>query len=62
MAYGVGFFFSDDLERVKLATHKDTNVEYAIKILDKKDIKENELTVSVRREVGDGLNLPNQDL
>ncbi|KAJ8900744.1 hypothetical protein NDN08_000045 [Rhodosorus marinus] len=37
--------------KVKLAKHKETNVEYAIKILDKKDIKEQELTINVRREI-----------
>lgn len=37
--------------KVKLAQHQDTGVEYAIKILDKSDIKANELTVNVRREI-----------
>mmetsp|Transcript_13060 Transcript_13060/g.40224 ORF Transcript_13060/g.40224 Transcript_13060/m.40224 type:complete len:498 (+) Transcript_13060:216-1709(+) len=37
--------------KVKLAVHKETNVQYAIKILDKKDIKQNELTLNVRREI-----------
>eukprot|EP00172_Hildenbrandia_rubra_P001046 Plantae.Rhodophyta-Hildenbrandia_rubra.ctg16273.p2 GENE.Plantae.Rhodophyta-Hildenbrandia_rubra.ctg16273~~Plantae.Rhodophyta-Hildenbrandia_rubra.ctg16273.p2 ORF type:complete len:441 (-),score=93.45 Plantae.Rhodophyta-Hildenbrandia_rubra.ctg16273:1980-3302(-) len=37
--------------KVKLAIHQDTHIEYAIKILDKSDIKENELTVNVRREI-----------
>jgi len=36
---------------VKLAKHSDTGMEYAIKILDKGDIKANELTVNVRREI-----------
>lgn len=30
----------------------DTHVQYAIKILEKKDIKEHELTKGVRNEVG----------
>lgn len=37
--------------KVKLAQHQETGVEYAIKILDKSDIKANELTVNVRREI-----------
>ena len=37
--------------KVKLAKHSDTGMEYAIKILDKGDIKANELTVNVRREI-----------
>jgi 5'-AMP-activated protein kinase, catalytic alpha subunit len=37
--------------KVKLATHQETGLEYAIKILDKSDIKANELTVNVRREI-----------
>jgi len=37
--------------KVKLAEHTESGIEYAIKILDKSDIKANELTVNVRREV-----------
>lgn len=37
--------------KVKLAQHQETGKEYAIKILDKSDIKANELTVNVRREI-----------
>lgn len=37
--------------KVKLAQHQETGTEYAIKILDKSDIKANELTVNVRREI-----------
>lgn len=37
--------------KVKLAQHQESGVEYAIKILDKSDIKANELTVNVRREI-----------
>lgn len=37
--------------KVKLAQHQETGHEYAIKILDKSDIKANELTVNVRREI-----------
>lgn len=37
--------------KVKLAQHQETGIEYAIKILDKSDIKANELTVNVRREI-----------
>ena len=37
--------------KVKLAQHQDSGQEYAIKILDKSDIKANELTVNVRREI-----------
>lgn len=37
--------------KVKLAQHQETGVEYAIKILDKSDIKANELTLNVRREI-----------
>lgn len=37
--------------KVKLAQHQETGNQYAIKILDKSDIKANELTVNVRREI-----------
>lgn len=37
--------------KVKLAQHQETGLEYAIKILDKSDIKANELTLNVRREI-----------
>lgn len=37
--------------KVKLAQHQETGHEYAIKILDKSDIKANELTLNVRREI-----------
>lgn len=37
--------------KVKLAQNTESGIEYAIKILDKSDIKANELTVNVRREV-----------
>lgn len=37
--------------KVKLAQHQETGQQYAIKILDKSDIKANELTVNVRREI-----------
>lgn len=37
--------------KVKLAQHQETGIEYAIKILDKSDIKANELTLNVRREI-----------
>jgi len=37
--------------KVKLAKHNESGIEYAIKILDKSDIKDNALTVNVRREV-----------
>jgi len=36
---------------VKLAQHSVSGLEYAIKILNKEDIKANELTVNVRREI-----------
>eukprot|EP00170_Pyropia_yezoensis_P004126 contig_17018_g4137 len=36
--------------KVKLAQNTESGIEYAIKILDKSDIKANELTVNVRRE------------
>jgi len=42
---------------VKLAEHTESGIEYAIKILDKSDIKANELTVNVRREVRFGRTL-----
>lgn len=54
---GVGpYVMTDTIGRgtfseVKLAIHRDTRVEYAIKILNKSDIKENERTINVRREV-----------
>lgn len=37
--------------KVKLAQHQESGREFAIKILDKSDIKANELTVNVRREI-----------
>ena len=37
--------------KVKPAQHVETGQEYAIKILDKSDIKANELTLNVRREI-----------
>lgn len=37
--------------KVKLAQHQESGNEFAIKILDKSDIKANELTVNVRREI-----------
>ncbi|KAK1860871.1 hypothetical protein I4F81_003457 [Pyropia yezoensis] len=37
--------------KVKLAQNTESGIEYAIKILDKSDIKANELTVNVRREI-----------
>lgn len=40
--------------KVKLAQNTESGIEYAIKILDKSDIKANELTVNVRREVRSG--------
>lgn len=40
--------------KVKLAENTESGIQYAIKILDKSDIKANELTVNVRREVRTG--------
>eukprot|EP00179_Madagascaria_erythrocladioides_P025354 CAMPEP_0198341168 /NCGR_PEP_ID=MMETSP1450-20131203/46691_1 /TAXON_ID=753684 ORGANISM="Madagascaria erythrocladiodes, Strain CCMP3234" /NCGR_SAMPLE_ID=MMETSP1450 /ASSEMBLY_ACC=CAM_ASM_001115 /LENGTH=495 /DNA_ID=CAMNT_0044046177 /DNA_START=84 /DNA_END=1571 /DNA_ORIENTATION=+ len=37
--------------KVKLARNSETGVEYAMKILDKSDIRMNDLTASVRREI-----------
>lgn len=37
--------------KVKLAQHEETGIEYAIKIMDKNSITENELTLNVRREI-----------
>eukprot|EP00181_Compsopogon_caeruleus_P001539 CAMPEP_0184686000 /NCGR_PEP_ID=MMETSP0312-20130426/20978_1 /TAXON_ID=31354 /ORGANISM="Compsopogon coeruleus, Strain SAG 36.94" /LENGTH=534 /DNA_ID=CAMNT_0027140657 /DNA_START=538 /DNA_END=2142 /DNA_ORIENTATION=- len=37
--------------KVKLAEHQATGQQYAIKILDKSDIKAHELTINVRREI-----------
>ncbi len=37
--------------KVKLAQNEDTGIKYAMKILDKTDIRANELTPNVRREI-----------
>lgn len=40
-----------NVHRVKLGVHEETGEQVAVKIMDKSDIKAQEMTMNVRREV-----------